>query len=401
MPHDPNDSISISNRIIIQTICNLTVTLHMSETISSLPSEILSKIFLELDCSNLLSTRLTCKGFYDVTKSRHFWLEHIQKIKETFGYILPLEASCYTTQELDFDIDNIAWNDIKLGKRSYLDFLPGSSRWLLVRQSEAVAFILDVESPPSAPDIKVLFDCRGALAPDREHPRWDPKNVFSYWIDRSKSRLSFLLVATSFYFYTSRVVITEVELSGDGPSNTTFMTRPRTTFRTSLPADLPFWMAKLNNTSSWGSMDDWRVAANDRYYVEYKIRLSAMRVHDYRTLVGNDDDPLLVQNSDPVLIRDCKFMGDIRFIHGNILVALGTTDGKIYIFEIHPESDISPTVPKVEQLHIVDMDGLTYMFSPIKWFPDASKIIFFNGETSLPWAHLRIPHDKSTPSKTT
>lgn len=389
----------------------------MSQTITRLPSEILSKIFLEFDWSSFFSTRLTCKKFYGVTKSRHFWLDHIQKVKEIFGYVLPLESSCYTTQELEqwvthrhrvlyiwskhptirdqkFTISDVGSDDMP---RSDFDFLPGG-RWLLVRQSETFAFILDVESSSSAPKMKVLFDFRSVEAPDGEEPDWVPENLFSYWIDRSKSRLSFLLVATSFYYKTSRVFVTEVELSGDGPADATFISHSRATFRTNLSKDenLPFWLTKLNNADSDGPRS-WEAILNDRYYVEFNFERSSMKVYNHNALVGNDSDPLLEQCPDALVIKDCKNIQEIRFIHDNILVAIGRN--KVYVFEIH-QSDISRNVPDVRRLHTVDMDGPTDIFSPIKWFPDASEIIFFKPRARVPWAHLRIPHDKSTPLQT-
>lgn len=244
-----------------------------------------------------------------------------------------------------------------------------------------------------------MFDFRNVEAPDGEESGWDPKNVFSYWIDRSKNCLSFLLVATSFYNNTSRIVITEVQLSGNSPSDATFITRSCATFRTRLARDEDedglSWLNELTNEVH-GPSESWKVLLNDRYYVELDTSRSSMKVYDYRTLIGNSDDLLLELSPGSVVIKDGKRIEEIRFIHDNILVAL-SSNSKIYIFEIHQPQ----TIPKVKQLHVVNMNGPTVMFSPIKWFPDASEIIFFNTKTSLPWAHLRIPHDKSAPPKTT
>ncbi|KAF9444731.1 hypothetical protein P691DRAFT_763149 [Macrolepiota fuliginosa MF-IS2] len=176
------------------------------KTISVLPPEVLCEIFKHLDSRGLLATKLTCKTFYNTTRSRQFWYRLVEscesirggsKINESINRlaILDLERwvmrrlrayeSWFSDAPLAFRARQFQCSKVKIGQSK---LLPGG-RWLLTSTPHGQYFIYDLDSPHTEPQL--LFDPGEYNGEDRTR---DELTYFSVWVNPVGETLSFRVV---------------------------------------------------------------------------------------------------------------------------------------------------------------------------------------------------------------
>ncbi|KAF9444733.1 hypothetical protein P691DRAFT_323885 [Macrolepiota fuliginosa MF-IS2] len=178
-------------------------------TLTSLPNEILLRIAKHLDCSNLLSIRMTCRTLYTITKTREVWRTVVRELQKRGASPLEEEANKYTTEELEqWSLRRSRFRSVLTGSaqpslrnrsvdlsrdldfpfwKGYYKLIPGG-RWLLHgKASKVVAFDLDSDNPRA----HLLFkpcEIDEAIIDQEEHVVHEP------WVDRLKPHLSFRIV---------------------------------------------------------------------------------------------------------------------------------------------------------------------------------------------------------------
>ncbi|KAF5361033.1 hypothetical protein D9756_005037 [Leucocoprinus leucothites] len=366
------------------------------------PPEIVLHILLELDLSNILATRLTCKQFHGATKTHHFWLTHARRLQAKTGYVLPYTGSFYTAEELEQWVsrrqqilDNI-WSrssPVRMEIRSFesypealkhsdfYEFLPGG-RFLLSYGRISGLLLIDVESTP--PSLPFSFDPWSIPGQDDTDLHFF---TYSYWTDYSTRCISFLFAVTHSRATThsrGRILKTRIfSLISEDTSNPSakLISRPHATFTDKV----------AEHGHNW-ELGVWISAFNNRYFVKVEclFSISQMTVLDYSTAIEKHDFP--EKGSRPLLINSNSIKA-LKFIHDSILILVHSIGLRIY--EITEPAAIEHP-PIIQELHALDLDYALDHISPARWFPAFSRITLYD-LNNLPH-FLKIPHDKSTPS---
>ncbi|KAJ3568463.1 hypothetical protein NP233_g5699 [Leucocoprinus birnbaumii] len=395
----------------------------MTDFTLTLPSEIIFDAFLYLDYPGLMSVKLTCKRFYDIIKARALWMHFVRLLEENHGYSLPEEESVYTVDALEqwvmrrlrvLDIwsrsssprckvhacfERSSIQDaapVTDDSKTTYSLLPGG-RWLLSISdaSGPGVFLYDLEATGSANgNALVVIDAKswsdgivnqGTISPN--DTGFSRQRQYKFWIDYSKTQMTFLVAVMS--FDSQRTVgvcgIVETRLSGYG-SDASFNIRPRANFQ-----------FEVGNRQ----FDSALMTFNNRYLVVAGVDRMGLdhvpiTVVDYSASVHRQGSPVIVNPE--AFMLDSSIDRDLEFIHGNTFALFRKT--AIHLFEVVSPND-PERPPIVEELHSIPLGNeedpnAGYEWSPLRRFPGASNISMrsLNAEFSI----LTISDTKSKPS---
>ncbi|KAF5364262.1 hypothetical protein D9756_000108 [Leucocoprinus leucothites] len=353
---------------------------------------------MELDYSSLVAVRLTCKQFYNATKTIQFWLNHVQRLKEHSGYVLDFEESFYTEGELEewvsrrYRMLEGIWSksspprlqvrsldlpvEIMRGFYDY-EFLPGG-RWLLCFGKDR-ALLMDTGGSISDPS------CLTSLPYSHSNVQSQTSSYeqieFACVVDHTKPRLSFLFAKTSQSNEVFTTSISQALLASEHSSNSTFTPRLHATFTHDVVPreDIDY---------------SWVTALSSRYFakIERLCSDSRMTVFDYSTTVGAENHPNLKGSC--ISLTNFRYCWALKFIHRSTLVAAYSS--RVHVLEvIETETAGKPAI--IQQLHVIEMDYAIYEYmSPVRWYQEYSQVTVYD-DNNLP-SLLTIPHDKSAPS---
>ncbi|KAF7782783.1 hypothetical protein Agabi119p4_2159 [Agaricus bisporus var. burnettii] len=80
----------------------MTTRLPEKPCITSLPIEIIWRIFMQLDYPSLLAIKQICKVFHSITNTRQFWHDYVKKLCEDYEMTPPKEEiEEYNEMELE------------------------------------------------------------------------------------------------------------------------------------------------------------------------------------------------------------------------------------------------------------------------------------------------------------
>ncbi|KAF9442410.1 hypothetical protein P691DRAFT_481963 [Macrolepiota fuliginosa MF-IS2] len=202
------------------------------KTISTLPPELLCEIFKHLDSHGLSAVKLTCKMFYNTTRSWQLWYKLVEscesicggsKINEPMERLTILDLERWVVRRLRAYESWLSDAPLALRARQFqcskgatsgTELLPGG-RWLLTNTPYGQYFIYDLDSPHTEPQL--LFDPGEC---DEEDKTRDMLTCFSTWVNPSRGALSFRVVVwrrgTPSRGRVTRTQIYEVILEEDG-----------------------------------------------------------------------------------------------------------------------------------------------------------------------------------------
>ncbi|KAF9450206.1 hypothetical protein P691DRAFT_758376 [Macrolepiota fuliginosa MF-IS2] len=198
------------------------------------PPEVLCEIFWHLDSHGLLAAKLTCRSFYDATRSRQFWYRFIGSFELMRGgskidrplerfTVLDLERwvirrlrayeSWFLDSPLSFRVRQFQYSP-KAGIYQ-AELLPGG-RWLLTTTPCGQFFAYDLDAPGIEP--QPLFGFGEYCDEEEMH---ENLTSFSIWVDSSREILSFRAVICGWWGpvaegHLNKTQIYEATLEGDG-----------------------------------------------------------------------------------------------------------------------------------------------------------------------------------------
>ncbi|KAF5350979.1 hypothetical protein D9756_008336 [Leucocoprinus leucothites] len=155
-------------------------------SMATLPTELISEILYRLNSRGLRAVKLTCKAFYNATRSHQFWQRLFQTLISTsidshaHDLLLLKETSLEKLERCTM-------------QRLRVQLLPGG-RWLVLSTYEGRYFIFDLNSAGSRP--RLLFD------PSKPHDEqdiffWDELAMFTVWVNPDSENMSFRVLAWS------------------------------------------------------------------------------------------------------------------------------------------------------------------------------------------------------------
>ncbi|EKM79159.1 hypothetical protein AGABI1DRAFT_128322 [Agaricus bisporus var. burnettii JB137-S8] len=357
------------------------------EGLMSLPNEVLSRIFIYVDDSDIPILQQTLRS---VIMTRQFWYNRIHRLCEEHVVSPPEEElKEYSIVQLEkWTMRRIRARStfpVKLQLRSqyrpilgfYGDiFLVPGGRWLLNFHQDLRVYFVDLDS--SNLQLDLLLEAR-MIDPRVSQYQFNGNRI---WIDHNAPRLSFhfegsLADAEGCIW----VYIYQVDLVGHG-TGAKLVARLITTFRS----------PRENNPH--GSH-----ALNKRYFVQDRGYMSTpgpgVKIFDYRQTLGRRDYPVMECHTFPSEF----YSSEMEFIHEDVLaIRSGSTSfhynpdtesSFYYIFDIE-----SPTSFKL--LHKIEIPQAAVVFSRPCWTSQASLITFVSYPISCDARVLHglvIPHD--------
>ncbi|KAF7767946.1 hypothetical protein Agabi119p4_7189 [Agaricus bisporus var. burnettii] len=289
--------------------------------LTSLPTEVLSRILIHVDGSDISALQQTCQTLHSVTMTRQFWYNRIHRL--CGKHVSPPEEELeeYSTAELK------QW----------------TMRRIHARSTSPVKLQLRTGRDPS---LLIGFHENTFLIPGGRWLLKPHSNLSIYFVDLDSSNLK-LHPLTAINVPLSRLPcrLKEVRATLVAQIIATFRCRERDTGFTH--------------------------AFNNRYFAQgrgdYLLTEPAVEIFDYRQALGCFNYPTLMDSHTLPLSEDCST--HLEFINEDVLAVYCDVTDTYHIFNIE-----SPTSFKL--LHEIKLPVLPFDFSRTYWTPEASLMTF-------------------------
>ncbi|KAJ3552653.1 hypothetical protein NP233_g12830 [Leucocoprinus birnbaumii] len=363
-----------------------------------LVDELVLGVFRYFDYSTLVAARLTCKRFYDISKTREIWSGLYRELKNETDYRLTGEATAHTAQELEDWVSRRhkamiglaelasessnrtpAYNTVEfqlpenvelLQNKFIASLLPGG-RFLPLSTIDGDLLFFDLETPPSEENPTFL------LRSMEESWMRNCHFMVSTWVDFSRPHYTCYSSRTWFRNLISVTFIVRIEVIEDGMEVTI---RSRTV-QGNMKHD--FEMSKYTAVPSFAISRRYILSANHIYAPGASTRISGFHVMDYTRPL--EEGCYLDAERDRWQRVDLPG-GDIKFMdRENVFIVQDSND--IYVFEIENlEGKADDQYFKIVQLHHVSLNRPSgdhaFLFNcPVSW--RSTSYIFLEPKFSL------------------